>query len=187
MTCVGSSPALATCETSHVLLASLSGGFPGELPFRPTFRLACLDMGVHCVCMLLLVQGVCCLDICFRHISLAPLRIKFTVNAQHIRYIAIRYTIELKKTQVASVGDVLGVHCVCMLLLVQGVCCLDIVFRHITLAPLRIKFHRDCSAQKIYCHSITFTCLLRLNSTDTIKVALLLSFVHVFNITLPKW
>ena len=111
----------------------------------------------------------------------------FTVNAQHIRYIAIRYTIELKKTQVASLGDVLGVHCVCMLLLVQGVCCLDIGFRHISLAPLRIKFHRECSAQKIYCHAITFTCLLRLNSTDTIKVALLPSFVHVFNITFPKW
>ena len=111
----------------------------------------------------------------------------FTVNAEHIRYIAIRYAIELKKTQVASVGDVLGVHCVCMLLLVQGVCCLDIGFRHISLAPLRIKFHRECSAQKIYCHSITFTCLLRLNSTDTIKVALLLSFVHVFYITFPKW
>ena len=43
MTGVGSSPALATCETSHVLLAGLTGGFPGVLPFRPTFRLACLD------------------------------------------------------------------------------------------------------------------------------------------------
>ena len=32
---VGSSPALATCETSHVLLAGVSGGFPGVLPFRP--------------------------------------------------------------------------------------------------------------------------------------------------------
>ena len=40
----GSSPALATYETSHVLLADVSGGFPGVLPFRPTFRLACLDM-----------------------------------------------------------------------------------------------------------------------------------------------
>ena len=40
----GSSPALATCETNHVLLAGLSGGFPGVLPFRPTFRLVCLDM-----------------------------------------------------------------------------------------------------------------------------------------------
>ena len=40
-----------------------------------------------------------------------------------------------------------------MLLLVQGVCCLDIVFRHIFLAPLRIKFHRECSAQKINRHS----------------------------------
>ena len=31
---VGSSPALATCETSQVLLAGVSGGFPGVLPFR---------------------------------------------------------------------------------------------------------------------------------------------------------
>ena len=30
-----SSPALATCETSQVLLAGVSGGFPGVLPFRP--------------------------------------------------------------------------------------------------------------------------------------------------------
>ena len=37
---VGSSPALATCETIQVLLAGVSGGFPGVLPFRPTFRLA---------------------------------------------------------------------------------------------------------------------------------------------------
>ena len=44
MTGVGSSPALATCETSHVLLAGMSGGFPGVLPFRPTYRLARLDM-----------------------------------------------------------------------------------------------------------------------------------------------
>ena len=43
MTGVGSIPALATCETSYVLLAGLSGGFPGVLPFRPTFRLARLD------------------------------------------------------------------------------------------------------------------------------------------------
>ena len=50
----------------------------------------------------------------------------------------------------------------------------------------RIKFHSECSAQKNR-HSITFICLLRLNSTDTLKVALLLSFVHVFNITFPKW
>ena len=41
---VGSSPALATCETGHVLLAGVSDGFPGVLPFRPTFRLARLDM-----------------------------------------------------------------------------------------------------------------------------------------------
>ena len=41
-TCAG--PALATCETSHVLLAGVPGGFPGVLPFRPTYRLARLDM-----------------------------------------------------------------------------------------------------------------------------------------------
>ena len=44
VTGVGSSPAMATCETSQVLLAGVSGGFPGVFPFRPTFRLACLDM-----------------------------------------------------------------------------------------------------------------------------------------------
>ena len=44
VTGVGSSPALATCETSHVLLEGLPGDFPGILPFRPTFRLARLDM-----------------------------------------------------------------------------------------------------------------------------------------------
>ena len=44
MTGVGSIPALATCETSHVLLAGLSGGFPGILPFCPIFRLDRLDM-----------------------------------------------------------------------------------------------------------------------------------------------
>ena len=44
MTGVGSSPALATCETSHVLLAGVSGGFPGVLPFRPTYRLTRPDM-----------------------------------------------------------------------------------------------------------------------------------------------
>ena len=32
---VGSSPALATGETSQVLLAGVPGGFPGVLPFRP--------------------------------------------------------------------------------------------------------------------------------------------------------
>ena len=37
---VGSSPALATCETRQVLLAVVSGGFPGVLPFRPTYQLA---------------------------------------------------------------------------------------------------------------------------------------------------
>ena len=31
---VGSSPALANCETRQVLLAGVSGGFPGVLPFR---------------------------------------------------------------------------------------------------------------------------------------------------------
>ena len=36
----GSSPALATCETSQVLLVGVSGGFPGLLPFCPTHRLA---------------------------------------------------------------------------------------------------------------------------------------------------
>ena len=41
---VGSSPALATYETSQVLLAGVSGGFPGILPYRPTYRLARLDM-----------------------------------------------------------------------------------------------------------------------------------------------
>ena len=44
MTGEGSSPALAACETSQVLLAGVSGGFPGVLPFRPTYRLARLDM-----------------------------------------------------------------------------------------------------------------------------------------------
>ena len=41
---VGSSPALVTCETSQVLLAGVPGGFPGVLPFRPTYRLIRLDM-----------------------------------------------------------------------------------------------------------------------------------------------
>ena len=41
---VGSSPTLATCETSQVLLAGVSGGFPGVLLFHPTYRLARLDM-----------------------------------------------------------------------------------------------------------------------------------------------
>ena len=44
MTGVGSSPALATFETSQVLLAGASGGFPGVLLFRPTYRLARLDI-----------------------------------------------------------------------------------------------------------------------------------------------
>ena len=42
-TCVGSSPALAICETSHVLLAGVPGGILGVLPFRPTYRLARLS------------------------------------------------------------------------------------------------------------------------------------------------
>ena len=37
---VGSSPALATCETRQVLLAGVSGGFRGVLLFRSTYRLA---------------------------------------------------------------------------------------------------------------------------------------------------
>ena len=41
---VGSSPTLATCETSQVLLVGVSSGFPGVLPLRPTYRLARLDM-----------------------------------------------------------------------------------------------------------------------------------------------
>ena len=44
MTGVGSSPALATCETSQVLPAGVSGGFPGVLLFHPTYRLACPDI-----------------------------------------------------------------------------------------------------------------------------------------------
>ena len=32
------------CETSHVLLAGVSGGFPGYSGFRPTYRLIRLDM-----------------------------------------------------------------------------------------------------------------------------------------------
>ena len=35
MSGVGSSPTLATCETSQVLLAGVSGGFPGVLMFAP--------------------------------------------------------------------------------------------------------------------------------------------------------
>ena len=44
VTGVGSNSALATCEISQVLLAGVSGGFPGVLPFRPTYRMARLDM-----------------------------------------------------------------------------------------------------------------------------------------------
>ena len=40
VTGVGASPALATCETSQVLLAGVSGGFP----VSPTYRLARLHM-----------------------------------------------------------------------------------------------------------------------------------------------
>ena len=35
VTVVGSRPALATFETSQVLLAGVSGGFPGVLPLSP--------------------------------------------------------------------------------------------------------------------------------------------------------
>ena len=41
---VGLSPALVIYGTSQVLLAGVSDGFPGVLPFRPTYRLARLDM-----------------------------------------------------------------------------------------------------------------------------------------------
>ena len=41
---VGLSPALATCKISQVLLEGVSGCFPGVLLFRPTYRLASLDM-----------------------------------------------------------------------------------------------------------------------------------------------
>ena len=44
VTGVGSSPTLASCETRQVLLAGVSGNFPGILRFRPTYRLARLDM-----------------------------------------------------------------------------------------------------------------------------------------------
>ena len=43
VTGVGSSPALATSETSQVLLADVSGVFPGVLPFCSTYRLARLN------------------------------------------------------------------------------------------------------------------------------------------------
>ena len=35
VTGVGSSPGLATCEASHVLLAGVSGDFPGVSPHLP--------------------------------------------------------------------------------------------------------------------------------------------------------
>ena len=41
---VGVSPALAICGTSQVLLAGVSRSFSRALPFRPTYRLARLDM-----------------------------------------------------------------------------------------------------------------------------------------------
>ena len=41
---VGSSPALVIIGTCQGLLAGVSGGFPGVLPFRPTYQLARLDM-----------------------------------------------------------------------------------------------------------------------------------------------
>ena len=44
VTGVGSDPSLATCEISQVLLEGVSSGFPGVIPFRPTYRLARLDM-----------------------------------------------------------------------------------------------------------------------------------------------
>ena len=44
VTGVGSSPALATCETSHILLAGVPGGFPGVFLSLPTYQLARLDM-----------------------------------------------------------------------------------------------------------------------------------------------
>ena len=57
MSGLGLSPALATCETSQVLLAGVSGGFPGVLPFHPTFPLARFNMSeiilketTHIVC-----------------------------------------------------------------------------------------------------------------------------------------
>ena len=83
----------------------------------------------------------------------------------------------------------LGVHCVVYAAVGAG----GMLFGH--WFPPHIPYssaHQispECSAQKINRHSITFICLLCLNSTDTIKikVALLISFVHVFNITFPKW
>ena len=44
VTGAGSSPALAPCETSQVLLAGVSSGFPGVLSFHPTYQLARLYM-----------------------------------------------------------------------------------------------------------------------------------------------
>ena len=37
LSCYLGSPALATCETSQVLLVGVSGGFHGVLPFRPIY------------------------------------------------------------------------------------------------------------------------------------------------------
>ena len=44
MSGVGSSPALATSETSQVLLAGVSGGFPGVLNVSPHLPIGRLDM-----------------------------------------------------------------------------------------------------------------------------------------------
>ena len=35
---------ISESTVSHDLLAGVSGGFPGVLPFRPTYRLTRLDM-----------------------------------------------------------------------------------------------------------------------------------------------
>ena len=47
VTGLGTSPALATCETSHVLLVGVSGGFPGVLPFRWAFVILALRPQYH--------------------------------------------------------------------------------------------------------------------------------------------
>ena len=96
------------------------------------------------------------------------------------------YTIEIIKTQVASAGGMLGGNCVVYAAVGAGGMLFGHCFRHISLAPLRITFRRECSAQKINRHSITFTFiyLLCLNSTDKSKVVLLFSYVHLFNISI---
>ena len=65
MSGVASSPSLATCEVSQVLLAGVSGGFPGVLPFRPTYRLACLDMSE------ITLKGTLS-EQCFHHVGMEP-------------------------------------------------------------------------------------------------------------------